>query len=416
MRHLTPKLAVQMYLAFASAYFFSALVRAVTAILSPTLTKELALNASDLGLLSGSLFLGFALMQLPLGNWLDRFGPRRVQLTLLSIAGVGCLVFSQAETFTGLFWARVLTGIGVSACLMAALTSYRRWLSVDLQLRLNSWMLMAASSGLIASTLPIEWLVPLLGWRMLFVWLTVLVLLCMLLISRWVPNTWEQAAPAGAGPATPAPGLAQVWANPYFRRMAPLGFFNYGGLLAIQTLWAGPWMVKVTGMSGAASAQGLFWINVVLLFTFLGWGAINPRLSKRGIRANELVTWGVPLTLLCFGLICWVGGDAPWWSLAIFLVLNTSVSNVPPAVGQAFSPAMAGRAMTTFNFLIFSGIFVVQWGMGLMIEGFKRLWGDEALAFQASFGIFGLCCLAAYLHFLWARPVVTSEPPKAAAA
>jgi MFS family permease len=386
-----------MFLAFASAYFFSSLVRAITAILSPTLVRELKLNASDLGLLSGALFLGFALMQLPLGKWLDKYGPKKVQLVLLSVAGLGCLVFSYAQTFLSLFAARLLTGVGVSACLMAALTSYRRWLSSDLQLRMNSLMLMAASSGLVASTLPIDWLIPLVGWRPLFEGLAVLVLLCMLLIVRWVPDNWEVKAP-GAGVAV---GLKDIWRNPYFRRMAPLGLFNYGGLLAIQTLWAGPWMVKVTGLTHQQSAQGLFWLNVFMLFTFLGWGVFNPKLNKRGIKANHLVTWGVPLSLLCLGWICWSGTDAPWWMWVVFLMLNTCVSNVPPAVGMSFPPEVAGRALTTFNFLIFSGVFVVQWGMGLLIELFIRRGLPEPEAFQWSFSMFGVCCVGAYVNFWW---------------
>lgn len=387
-----------MFLAFASAYFFSALVRAITAILSPTLMSELQLKASDLGLLSGSLFLGFAMMQLPLGGWLDRYGPKRVQLVLLSVAGLGCLVFSQAQSFAGLFAARVLTGVGVSACLMAALTSYRRWLPSELQLRMNSWMLMAASSGLIASTLPIEWLIPMLGWRPLFEGLAVMVLVCMLLIALWVPDQWETKGPAAGAPAM---GLADIWRHPYFRRMAPIGLFNYGGLLAIQTLWAGPWMNKVTGMSTQQAAQGLFWLNVYMLLTFLAWGWVNPRLSKRGIKANHLVTWGVPLSLLCLAWICVAGPSAPWWMWVVFLMINTCVSNVPPAVGQAFPSEMAGRALTNFNFLIFSGVFIVQWGMGLLVEWFASAGWTECEAFQWAFAVFGLCCLLAYLNFWW---------------
>ena len=42
----------------------------------------------------------------------------------------------------------------------------------------------------------------------------------------------------------------------------PLGFFNYGGMMAIQTLWAGPWMLNVSGYNAFQSASGLFVINI----------------------------------------------------------------------------------------------------------------------------------------------------------
>ena len=64
--------------------------------------------------------------------------------------------------------ARVLCGAGVSACLMAPLTGYRRWYAPEHQMRANSWMLMTGSLGMLASTLPVQWLLPLMGWRPLF--------------------------------------------------------------------------------------------------------------------------------------------------------------------------------------------------------------------------------------------------------
>ena len=90
--------AVLMFAAFAFAYFFSALLRAVTATLAPVFSAELGLQAGDLGLLAGAYFLGFAVMQLPLGRALDRHGPRSVLLVLLSLAVLGCVAFALAPT------------------------------------------------------------------------------------------------------------------------------------------------------------------------------------------------------------------------------------------------------------------------------------------------------------------------------
>ena len=95
--------------------------------LSPVLTREFRLDAGDLGLLAGGYFLGFALIQLPLGTWLDRHGPRKVMLRFVALAVLGCGAFALAHTFHWLLAARVLCGVGVSACLMAPLTGFRRW-------------------------------------------------------------------------------------------------------------------------------------------------------------------------------------------------------------------------------------------------------------------------------------------------
>ena len=150
--------AVILFAAFAFAYFFSALLRAVTATLAPVFSDELGLVSGQLGLLAGAYFLGFALLQLPLGSALDRWGARRVLMVCLSLAVVGCLAFAAAGSLPQLLMARFLTGAGVAACLMAPLTCFRRLFSAAAQLRANAWMLMTGSLGMLASTLPVQWL------------------------------------------------------------------------------------------------------------------------------------------------------------------------------------------------------------------------------------------------------------------
>lgn len=405
MNTLSRRDCIVVFLAFAFAYFLSALIRAITATLSPTLTAEFALNARDLGLLAGGYFLGFAATQLPLGTWLDRHGPRKVILYFLATAVLGCVAFSWATSFSGLLAARILCGVGVSACLMAPLTGYRRWFAATAQMRANSWMLMTGSLGMVASTLPVQWLMPLVGWRALFVALAALVLGAMLLIAWKVPQ-WHVTAPSTQDEAPVKASYAEVWRHPYFRKMAPLGFFCYGGLVAMQTLWAAPWMIKVAGDSPLQAATGMFWINVAMLLTFWTWGMVNPWLTRRGIHADRLIALGLPISFVLLAIII---GAADALSTkagilwALYCVSCTFVSLAQPAVGMAFSPSLAGRALSAYNLLIFAGVFTVQWGIGLAIDGAKALGYTEIVAFQMAMGAFLLCCIAAYAYFLTAK-------------
>lgn len=398
---LARRQAVVVFLVFAFAYFLSALIRAITATLSPTLTAEFQLQARDLGLLAGGYFLGFAATQLPLGSWLDRYGPKKVILSFLSLAVVACAAFAMAESFTGLMAARLLSGAGVSACLMAPLTGFRRWLTPAALLRANSWMLMTGSFGMLASTLPVQWLVPVVGWRPLFWALAVLVALSMAVIAWRVP-AWEDAAPAREGGA-PAASYAQIWRHPYFRRMVPIGFFSYGGMVAIQTLWAGPWMIRVAGYEPLQSAAGLFTINSLMLLTFWSWGMVNPALSRRGISPERLIAWGLPSSFVVLAAVIAAGPAAGAWALGLFCMSSTFVSLAQPAVGMAFPPALAGRALSAYNLVIFLGVFVVQWGIGLLIDGFQALGWTEVGAFRAAMAVFLATSVLSYGYFMWAK-------------
>jgi len=400
--------AVVVFLAFAAAYFLSALIRAITATLSPALTQEFALHARDLGLLGGGYFLGFAATQLPLGSWLDRFGPKRVILCLLLVAVLGCTAFATATSFGGLLLARILSGVGLSACLMAPLTGYRRWFAAASQMRANSWMLMTGAFGMVASTLPVQWLMPLTGWRALFWGLAVLLVLSMVLIVTQIP-AWSHKAEttlSDQGVSADRGGYAEVWRNRYFQSMAPMAFFVYGGLVAMQTLWVTPWLIRVAGQTPLQAAGGLFWINVAMLITFLLWGWVNPWLARQGYTADRLIAYGLPFSFVILATIVVAGSEMTTWTAAawaIYCVGCSFISLAQPAVALAFVPALAGRALSSFNLLIFAGVFAVQWGVGLAIDGFKALGASEVQGFQLSIGIYLLCCVMSYAYFLTSK-------------
>lgn len=397
--------AILVFVAFAFAYFLSALIRAITATLSPTLTQEFALNAQDLGLLAGGYFLGFATTQLPLGAWLDRHGPKKVILYFLLVAVLGCTAFSMADSFAALLLARVLTGVGVSACLMAPLTGYRRWFAASSQMRANSWMLMTGSFGMVASTLPVQWLLPLVGWRALFWALAALVALAMLLIA-WQTPQWQTVAISGSTPTVVKASYGEVWRHPYFRKMAPMAFFTYGGLIAMQTLWVTPWMIRVADFTPLQAATGLFWLNMAMLGAFFAWGLVFPWLARRGHSADRLITFGMPLSFILLALIIALGSSIGVWAgvaWALYCMSCTFISLAQPAVAMAFPPNLAGRALSSYNLLLFAGVFAVQWGIGLAIDGFRALGWTEVSAFQMAMAIYLLCTMASYAYFLMTK-------------
>ena len=408
---LPRRVAALVFLSFAFAYFFSALVRGVTATLAPNFSAELGLNAGDLGLLAGAYFFGFAAMQLPLGRALDRFGPRRVLLLFITAAVIGCAAFAMARSFVGLTVARALIGVGVSACLMAPMTTFRHRFDDTAQMRANAWMLMTGSLGMVASTLPVQWLLPGLGWRGLFWVLAALFAVAIIAIAWVVPHD----APArhhdlAQRPSEPRRSYRDVFRHPMFRRFAPLGFFQYGGMVAVQSLWAGPWLVQVSGFTQQEAARGLFGINVAMLLTFMGWGVVVPRLYARGWDAARLIARGIPVCLLVLLLAIALGRHATAWVWGLFCVTSTVVSLSQPAIGQAFPAALAGRALSAYNLVIFVGVFTLQWGIGLAVDGFKGIgWAAES-SFQGAFALFALCSALSYLWFL-RRPAALPAVP-----
>ena len=390
--------SVLIFLVFAFAFFISNLLRSIIATLSPILTSEFNLTAGNLGLLAGGYFLGFTCMQIPLGFLLDKHGPKKIVSSFLIIAIVGTASFALAQNFASLLISRVFIGIGVSACMMGPLTGYRIWFADEYQQRANSWMLMVANIGFVFSTLPVQILLPIIGWRWIFVGITFLIIISIVFILLFIPS-WDHKFEKDEN--KPEGKLSDIWSNKFFKSAIPLGFFNYGGMYAIQTLWAGPWMVRVTGYSPLESAIGLFWINFIALIGFFVWGYILPKISKYGLNSFKLMKFGLPISYLVFLSIIMIGSKAGAFLLTIYILTSIVLTLVQPAVGLSFPKHLAGKSLTSFNFVIFLGTFTMQWGMGLIIDLSKSLGKSEIASFQISFFVYLLICIFSYLYFIF---------------
>ena len=389
--------SILIFSVFAFGFFISNLLRSITATLTPALSTEFNLSAANLGLLAGGYFLGFSLMQIPTGMLLDRFGPKKVIGYLLIIALIGTISFAFAKSFAGLLISRIFIGVGVAACLMGPLTGYRVWFEEKYQQRANSWMLMVANFGFVASTLPVQILLPIIGWRSIFLIIASLILISIILISILIPS-WETKRDEDQN--NNLQNLSYIWKNKFFISLVPLAFFNYGGVQAIQTLWAGPWMLNVTGYDAIQSATGLFWINVTMLFSFLIWGYFLPKLSSHGIDSMKIVKFTLPVSYLILFLIIIMGDKAGATMFTLYILSSIVISLTQPAIALNFPTKLAGKSLTSFNVFLFSGTFFVQWIIGLIIDFSRNLGATITMSYQISFSIFLFLCILSYLFFL----------------
>ena len=393
--------SVLIFCVFAFGFFISNLLRSITATLTPVLTSEFDLSAGNLGLLAGGYFLGFSLMQIPAGLLLDKYGPKKVVAYLLLIALVSTISFAFAKSFTGLLISRFFIGVGVAACLMGPLTGYRVWFEDKYQQRANSWMLMVASFGFVISTLPVQILLPLIGWRSIFLIISILILLSIILILVFAPSWNNNVQNQNIQSAESTGRLSDVWKNKFFISLIPLAFLNYGGVQAIQTLWAGPWMLNVAGYSPLESATGLFWINIIMLFAFMFWGYILPKFSSLGIDSMKIVKIGLPISYIVLFCIIIMGQKAGAMMFTLYILSSIVLSLTQPALALSFPQNLAGKSLTSLNVFIHSGTFFVQWGIGLLIDLSKNMGANIITSYKISLSIFLILCILSYIFFIF---------------
>lgn len=381
-----PKL-LRIFLPFAFGYYLSYLYRVVNAVIAPNLVADLAVDPSDLGLLTAAYFLTFAAFQLPLGVLLDRFGPRRVESILLVFAALGAFLFARAESLAGLVAGRAFIGFGVSACLMAAFKAYVMWFPRGQLPLINGLQMAAGGLGALSATAPVEAMLGITDWRGIFVILAILTLVVAATVFWVVPEKDPGSQHLTFGEQLR--GILQVFSSMTFWRIAPVTTVSQAGFLSIHGLWSGPWLRDVAGFQRSEVAGALLLVAVAMIAGFVLLGGAAERLSKSGIRPVAVAVSGMG-TFMLMQLLVITG--LSWWALPVWMLFGffgTSGIISYAVLSQSFPAHLAGRANTALNLLVFVVAFIAQWGMGAVIE----LWpvsaqgGYHPAGYQVAFGM-----------------------------
>lgn len=379
--HQYPGTWTTLFLPFAMGYFLSYLVRTVNAVISPELTYELALSAADLGLLTSAYFITFGVAQIPLGIALDRYGPRRVEGGLLILAALGAVAFALGESLTQLAFARSLIGLGVSACLMAGLKGFAMWYPPERQSSMTGFIMAAGALGALTASVPIETLLPILGWRGVFWIIAAVAVGIAVYIFIAVPD--EAAHVSTDSLPTAWHSVAHIFVAPAFLRFASPVMMFTGGFMALQSLWAVPWMMTINGMSLNEAAVTLMVLNIGMLIGQLTIGMFGARLTSYGVTPCKLVQGGFSCMLFVYLLILANSGPAvlPWFMLGVLSAVNAQAYI---ATAIHFPKHAFGRVSTAINLMAFVGAFGVQWGLGLVLDSLRRAGWSDVASLQAA--------------------------------
>jgi sugar phosphate permease len=347
-------------------------------VISPDLTQELGLTAADLGLLTSTYFFAFGLAQIPVGIALDRYGPRRVEAALLLITALGGVLFATGDSLPTLASARGLIGLGVAACLMAGLKGFTLWFPREKLASMTGYIMSCGALGAVTASAPLEAALPFLGWRGAFWVVAALAAGIAALIYFAMPEKDEGTHNVDLQSALR--GVTEVLSAGRFWSFSGQSAFFTGGFMALQGLWAVPWLMEVNGYSRSVAADHLFWLNIGMLAGQLSIGAWATRLAARGITPLRLMQVGLFLTMVVEGLIIAEAGSTLilWCLLGIVSATGAQMYGV---VAGLFPLHLTGRVTTSINLMAFIGAFVVQWGLGGLLDGLRAggMGGVDAL-------------------------------------
>lgn len=418
---------------FAAGYFLSFCFRSVGPLIAPDLMRELDLDAGQLGLLASVYFLTFTLAQPVIGIAMDRHGPARINAALFVIAAAGAIVFAAAQSAAMLAFGRALIGLGVSGALMTPMKALVLWYPPQQRDAWSSTMMAVGGVAAMVASVPAELAMRSIGWRGLF-WVLaaasalVAAALWWRLAGRHASESRSQShypeidaadavPPASSGDSghsdltgtsstssathntsttqtgtttipssAPAGGYRTIFTSRIFIAYAPLAMFSSGGASAVQSLWAGPWLMQAAGHSRASAAQVLFLYGLALFTGYVITALVSTRLNAIPGAPRRLYIGTLALAYSALAVIisnAWPASAWPWFAYG--LTVGTGMLAYP-ALTRAFPAAIAGRVVTAYNMVMFASAFVLQWAMGALIQVQINGGAATLMAYQASFG------------------------------
>lgn len=379
-------------------FVLSQFYRSSIAVITPDLMRDLAVTPRGLSLISAAFFYAFALTQIPITLYLDQIGPRIAMTALSLVAAGGALVFAAGHTVHLLTVGRILMGIGMACNLMGTLKLITLWFTPLRFATLSAIVFSLGTLGNLVAATPLVLLTQALGWRGAFLVIAgfnLLLTLLFYLIARDGPAASPTTArqKAAAGPShTMLADMGRLFGRKDYWIISLGTFCRYGIFAAVQSLWAGPFLIQAMGIAPVQAGNLLVLLSIGLLAGSPLWGWLSDTVLKKRkvIVIAGLFSMGLLLLLLT--------RLTPGTALPVFGVLFfafgfcSSAGNIMYAhIKERMPPEKAGAAMTGINFFTMTGVAFFMQGLGHLMALRYPQTALSAAAFNEMFLLCAVC-------------------------
>ena len=302
---------------------------------------------------------------------------------------------------------RALLGLGMAGNLMGTLKLFTRWFSPREFATLSGVIIALGTLGNMVAATPLALLVETFGWRWSFVFIGMVTFLFALIFYFLVYDT-----PKGRS----IPVLNKRSASSMGRNIRLLltsrdywiicfgTFIRYGVFVAIQGLWAGPYLIEGLGFSIVEAGNLLLLLNIGYLVgsPFGGWLSDRDMYSPKGV-----VLFGTAvMALSIFALSAnWATGNT-WLLGGIFIILGISSSFgiiMYAHIKDLMPPDMSGMALTGINLFTMLGGALIMQVMGSLLDHLSASSVPSLGHYQTIFLIASLSIACGWILYIFTR-------------
>ena len=370
------------------AYILSQFFRSFLAVLSSVLASDIGAQPDDLAYALGLLFLVFAVMQIPVGWALDRFGPRIVSSVLLLIGGGGgAFLFASAQTPNHINLSMALLGVGCSPILMASYYIFARSYSPKIFATLAATFLGIGSLGTLIGASPLTYFVGILGWREA----VELIGIFTILISAFLLFTVKNPVKKNESSAS-AGGFWSILKLRDILLIVPIAIICYAPVAGLRGIWLGPYFEqKFEASIDEIGEIGLIMSLGMILGTFF-YGPLDRIFKTR----KWIVIFGNGVCLLSVAALSFLPEVSYNFAIVCFTIIGFFGMSFPVVVahGRSFVPIeLSGRGVTLMNLFAIGGVAILQ-----TVSGSVFVWVGD---FESVFSIYFILILIGLSVYLW---------------
>lgn len=375
-------------------FMYQFIIRVSPGVMQDDIMRRFAISATEFGALSSIFYIAYATMQLPVGILLDRYGPRFVASSFLSLILMGILVFIYASNWHFALLGRALIGMGSAGGLLSTAKVTHMWFKKDVYAKILGMSISIGVLGAIYGNYPLSLMIASFGWQdtlLILFGVGILLYLAMIIL---IENKKE----------TRAQKTHSIWAQiktiSDHKSVLKLGLC--GGLIgpflyAYGDTWGVSYLTTIHDLdkANASGAISALYIGVVVGFPLTAY------ICDKFGGEQKLTAVYAFLTFILFSLLLYIKGISYPTLLALHFLLGVLCAYQVLLFGlvvKQVSPQESAFVTAIINMLNMAfgsiGIFVIGIIMDFFwsgsIQNDIRIYGDDAYKLAFSTLLIGL--------------------------
>jgi MFS family permease len=354
----------------ALAYLVTVTNRSSLGVASIMASERFEVAAAALSTLAVAQLVVYALMQIPVGILLDRYGSRALLVFGSFVMGLGQLLVAISSELAGAVVGRMMVGLGDAFVFISVIRLVNGWFSGAQATRIQQLVTNTGQLGQAVSAIPFAALLGSAGWNASFVTLAGVSFAAVFIAAIFIANDRDPGSVSKAPPTFKSvilqlglnvrhPGVRMAFWTHFTLQSAPSVF---------ALLWGYPFLVQGQGIAPAVASLLL---SSFVIIGFIVGPMISAFCARYPQRRSFLVLTTIVGLAAVWSLVILLPGRSPaWLVIALCLVLSVSGPMSMIAIdyvrgfvdksrlGTATGFVNIGGFLATFTMMFFAGVIL----------------------------------------------------------